>query len=172
MGTESVEQGSGAFGKSAEEYRSFQAQDLVRIEEKPHKRATNGMDYSFRKPVQNIDKITFDERPRDSIERKPASPMTGLDDKMKSIEEKIKKYKEENKQFEKGTCNASDLLPIESQKSDIEKQAMKPVFQTTSNHHLSKATMRTSLNIYLNRFTENILLKSLNLQSCKYLKSI
>lgn len=122
MATGSEQEESGGLGRWNTEYESPQSLDGVRIEQNVHVGSNKSNDYSFRKPAFNSDKLTFDERPRDSNERKPASPISGLDDKMKTIEEKIKKYKQENEHFEKGIQKPVEKL-LETQKVSFEKPA-------------------------------------------------
>lgn len=107
-------------------YGGQQSPDQVRIVKNPPIDGNKINDYSFRRPAFNSDKLTFDERPRDSNERKPASPISGLDDKMRTIEEKIQKYKQENEQFENKSQKHVDTK-LDSLKTALNKPPAKPL---------------------------------------------
>jgi hypothetical protein len=66
-------------------------------------------DYSFRKLPNSLDKPRPTERISDSSEKRPASPISGLNDRMKAIEAKINKYKQENAQFDHGRMKPSEV---------------------------------------------------------------
>jgi hypothetical protein len=124
VGTRTGQEETEGVGRWDTKDGSPQSLDAVRIEQKAAIGSNKSNDYSFRKPAFNSDKLTFDERSRDSNERKPASPISGLDDKMKTIEEKIKKYKQENEHFEKGSQNHSATI-YQSQKAPSDKPVIK-----------------------------------------------
>lgn len=71
-------------------------------------------DYSFRKLPNIVDTVKPVERPSDSSEKRPASPISGLNDRMRAIEEKINKYKQENKAFEKQAFRKPPGLPLQT----------------------------------------------------------
>lgn len=155
MATGTEQEESGGLGKWNTEYGSPQSLNAVRIEQNVHVGSNKSNDYSFRKPGFNTDKLTFDERPRDSIERKPASPISGLDEKMKTIEEKIKKYKQENKQFEKGNQKPVDKL-LETQMPSLEKlsESINQANVTQISHDINQNYYSLPKDVHTEYFTE------------------
>lgn len=72
-------------------------------------------EYSFRKTHTDHILISCDKKAENSEERKPVSPISGLNDKMRTIEEKIMRYKNENANFEKRSFPLDNSLDANAQ---------------------------------------------------------
>ena len=73
-------------------------------------RQNKAPNYSFKKSQTQPPFIEPNEKKEESADRKPVSPISGLNDKMKTIEDKIQKYKVENARFENKLPPINNLI--------------------------------------------------------------